>query len=258
MEPPVTSLPRVVLASPLLVMTVCQFRLWSNGENCLAKTYRNTIGISLCAYAISPIAVEMDRHMRMANPRARQSRPREIEQHLAQGDGHRGAPLAGEAARAADARDRLAGRGVAHAVPAQPKRVPGPMKTLSVRAQNVLKELAAELTGEQPPKGAWAPTRELLLALTAERLAIARNCGPRTTREIICWAQGCGVTIRPLLPAVGSLSEMWARVIASGSAGTLTSSEAIEALQKSIRRKSVRIPTAFQTILVELLRGSLH
>ena len=67
----------------------------------------------------------------------------------------------------------------------QAKRAPAPMKRLSVRAQNVLKELAVELTGEQPPKGNWSPSRELLLALTAERLATARNCGPHTMREIV-------------------------------------------------------------------------
>ena len=71
------------------------------------------------------------------------------------------------------------------------------MQNLSVRAQNVLKELAVELTGEQPPKGTWTPPRELLLTLTAERLATARNCGPHTMREIVDWAQACGVTISP-------------------------------------------------------------
>lgn len=131
-------------------------------------------------------------------------------------------------------------------------------KALSVRAQNVLKELAVELTGEQPPKGSWAPSRELLLALTAERLAMARNCGPRTRREIIAWAQGCGVTIRPALEPVGSLSRMWASVLANASADALTSSEVIAALERSIRRKSVRIPIAFQIILVKILLASFE
>ncbi|UVO29086.1 hypothetical protein KUF59_42875 [Bradyrhizobium arachidis] len=153
---------------------------------------------------------------------------------------------------APDARVRPAGRRPP-AAPTPPKPVPGPMKSLSVRAQNVLKELAVELTGEQPPKGPWSPSRELLLALSAERLATARNCGPRTMREIIAWAQGCGVTIRPTVRPGGSLSEMWAGLIANASSGALTSAEIVGALQRSIRRKSVRIPVAFQVVLVKIL-----
>jgi hypothetical protein len=130
------------------------------------------------------------------------------------------------------------------------------MKTLSVRAQNVLKELAVELTGEQPPKGSWVPSRELLLALTAERLAMARNCGPHTAREIIAWAQGCGVTIKPALAHARSLSEMWAHLIAGASSGRLTGAEVVGALQRSIRRKSVRIPVAFQIILLKILTST--
>ena len=141
---------------------------------------------------------------------------------------------------------------------AQAKRAPVPMKRLSVRAQNVLKELAVELTGEQPPKGNWSPSRDLLRALTAERLATARNCGPHTMREIVDWAQGCGVTIKPVLPPGGSLSQMWAELIANASAGALTSAEIAGALQRSIRRKSVRIPIAFQVILVKILLSSFE
>jgi hypothetical protein len=129
---------------------------------------------------------------------------------------------------------------------------------LSVRAQNVLKELAVELIQEQPPKGTWAPPRKLLLALTAERLALARNCGPRTAREIVAWAQGCGVAIKPSLRYGRSLSQMWAGVIARASAGALTSAEAIGALERSIRRKSVRIPIAFQIVLVKILLSSFE
>jgi hypothetical protein len=132
------------------------------------------------------------------------------------------------------------------------------MKMLSVRAQNVLKELATEVTGEQPPKGPWAPPRELLLALTAQRLMTARNCGPRTTREIVAWAQGCGVTIKPSFQAGRSLSEMWTRLIANAASGALTSADVIEALEKSIRRKSVRIPIAFQIVLVKILLSSFE
>jgi hypothetical protein len=174
-----------------------------------------------------------------------------------QSSGRYGAASQGdELLRVVDARDRPAGRCTPTAAPAQPK--PGPMKTLSVRAQNVLKELAVELTGEQPPKGNWAPSRELLLALTAERLATARNCGPHTSREIIDWAQGCGVTITPALLQGRSLSKMWARLIASASTEGLGSAEVIAALQKSIRRRSVRIPVAFQIILVKILLSSFE
>ena len=132
------------------------------------------------------------------------------------------------------------------------------MKKLSVRAQNVLKELAVELTGEQPPKGNWSPSRELLRALTAERLATARNCGPHTMREIVDWAQGCGVTIMPVIRPGGSLSEMWSGLIANASAGSLSGAEIVGALQRSIRRKSVRIPIAFQVILVKILLSSFE
>ena len=132
------------------------------------------------------------------------------------------------------------------------------MKTLSVRAQNVLKELAVELIGEQPPRGTWLPSRKLLLALTAERLATARNCGPQTTCEIIAWAQRCGVTIKPCIRPGGSLSQMWAELIAHASAGALTGAEIVGALQRSIRRKSVRIPVAFQIVLVKILLSNFE
>ncbi len=46
---------------------------------------------------------------------------------------------------------------------------------------------------------------------------------------------------------------MWVRLIASASVGALTQAEIAGALQKSIRRKSMRIPVAFQVILLELL-----
>src|ERR1700759_2847312 len=69
--------------------------------------------------------------------------------------------------------------------------LPGaPGGELSVRAVNVLKELAPELIGQDPPKGAWVPPDDLLQRLTARHLATARNCGPQTAREIISWARG--------------------------------------------------------------------
>ncbi|MET4071012.1 hypothetical protein ABID58_005822 [Bradyrhizobium sp. S3.2.6] len=204
----------------------------------------------------------MARQTTVAGARKRRSWPREAERPEAawpaEGNDQRATPQSGEPSRTSEPRNRPAGeRGPAvGSVPA--KRAPAPMKRLSVRAQNVLKELAVELTGEQPPKGDWSPSRELLRALTAERLATARNCGPHTIREIVDWAQGCGVTIKPVLPPGGSLSQMWSELIANASAGALTSAEIAGALQRSIRRKSVRIPIAFQVILVKILLSSFE
>ena len=128
-----------------------------------------------------------------------------------------------------------------------------PAVRLSARALNVLKELAVELTGERPPKRDWTPSRALLAELTADRLATARNCGPRTMLEIMAWAQAQGMQVAPSFRAGRSLSHMWTRLIASGSTGTLTPAEIAGALRQSIRRKSMRIPVAFQIILLELL-----
>ncbi|UGX94146.1 hypothetical protein G6321_00052840 [Bradyrhizobium barranii subsp. barranii] len=209
----------------------------------------------------------MARQTTVASARKRRSWPQEAERPEAawpagEGSDQRAAPQSGDASRVSEPRSRSAGRRgpVVGSVQAkvQAKRAPGPMQKLSVRAQNVLKELAVELTGEQPPKGNWLPSRELLRVLTAERLATARNCGPHTMREIVDWAQGCGVTIKPVIPPGGSLSQMWAELIANASAGALTSAEIASALQRSIRRKSVRIPIAFQVILVKILLSSFE
>jgi hypothetical protein len=127
---------------------------------------------------------------------------------------------------------------------------------LSVRAVNVLKELAPELIGESPPKGPWVPPEELLRKLTAQHLATARNCGPQTAREIIGWARARGVSIRSPLFIGKSLSEVWHSLAARASAGKLTRAEITEALEKSIRRKSARIPVAFQIILLEILSST--
>ncbi|WP_441279897.1 hypothetical protein [Bradyrhizobium sp. 63_E2_N1_3] len=209
----------------------------------------------------------MARQTTVASARKRRSWPQEAERPEAawpagEGSDQRAAPQSGDASRVSEPCSRSAGRRgpVVGSVQAkvQAKRAPGPMQKLSVRAQNVLKELAVELTGEQPPKGNWLPSRELLLALTAERFATTRNCGPHTMREIVDWAQGCGVTIKPVIPPGGSLSQMWAELIANASAGALTSAEIASALQRSIRRKSVRIPIAFQVILVKILLSSFE
>jgi hypothetical protein len=200
----------------------------------------------------------MTRRTVAAGTRKRRSWPLETERQepawpAAEGNEQRAAPPSGEAVRVSEPRHRPIGERGPAVGSVQAKRLPAPMTKLSVRAQNVLKELAVELTGEQPPKGTWSPSRELLLVLTAERLATARNCGPHTMREIVDWAQGCGVTISPVIPAGGSLSQMWGELIASASVGSLTSAEIAGALQRSIRRKSVRIPLAFQVILVKIL-----
>ncbi|MCK1490629.1 hypothetical protein IVA98_07780 [Bradyrhizobium sp. 160] len=205
----------------------------------------------------------MARQTTIAGARKRRSWPQKAELQEAawpvrEGSDTRAAPQSSDAARMSEPRNRSAGkRGLAVGA-IQAKRELGPMQKLSGRAQNVLKELAVELTGEQPPKGTWSPSRELLRALTAERLATARNCGPHTMREIVDWAQGCGVTIKPVIPPGGSLSQMWGELITDAAAGNLTSAEIAGALQRSIRRKSVRIPIAFQVILVKILLSSFE
>lgn len=126
---------------------------------------------------------------------------------------------------------------------------------LSGRALNVLKELSAEITGESPPQGAWLPPDELLRRLTAAHLANARNCGPRTTREIVAWAATRGVVIDPR-PRSKALSAVWRDLAAEAGARKLTRTEIIAALDRSIRRKSVRIPIAFQVVLLKILSST--
>ena len=155
--------------------------------------------------------------------------------------------------RQADSRCGASGEAIE---PCGEKASAPPSGGLSVRALNVLKELAPELTGQNPPKGAWVPSDDLLRRLTGRHLATARNCGPQTAREIIDWASNRGVAIRSPLHGGKSLSEVWRSVAARASAGKLTRAEIIEALEKSIRRKSVRIPIAFQIILLEILSST--
>jgi hypothetical protein len=204
----------------------------------------------------------MARQTTVAGTRKRRSWPQGAERQEAawpeEVSGQRATPQSGDASRMPDPRNWPAGRRGPVVGPVQAKRAPGPMQKLSVRAQNVLKELAVELNGEQPPKGNWSPSRELLRALTAERLATARNCGPHTMQEIVDWAQAFGVTIKPVIPPGGSLSQMWSELIANASAGSLTSAEIAGALQRSIRRKSARIPIAFQIILLKILLSSFE
>jgi hypothetical protein len=151
--------------------------------------------------------------------------------------------------------------GLAQMVPAQgPPPVRGERDgepQLSGRATNVLKMLADEIMGEVPPPDEWVPSESLLRRITVERLSIARNCGPRTTDEIIRWAAARGVTIQPVFHAGKSLSETWRNLSARFAAGDLTKAELAEALEKSVRRKSTKIPVAVQQILLKYL-GRLH
>jgi hypothetical protein len=126
---------------------------------------------------------------------------------------------------------------------------------LSVRALNVLKILADEVTGEIASRDAWVPPDALLRKITMERLSLARNCGPRTVDEIVRWAAARGVTIRPLFHAGKSLSEAWRDLGTRFSAGELTKEELAEALERSVRRKSTKIPVGVQRILLKYLRG---
>jgi hypothetical protein len=129
----------------------------------------------------------------------------------------------------------------------------GAEEPLSGRAINVLKMLAGEIMGEAP-RDDWIPTETLLRRITVERLSIARNCGPRTTDEIIRWAKARGVTIQPVFHAGKSLSETWRDLSARFAAGDLSKVELAEALEKSVRRKSTKIPVAVQQILLKYLK----
>jgi hypothetical protein len=126
---------------------------------------------------------------------------------------------------------------------------------LSVRAINVLKILADDIMGEVPPRDDWLPPESLLRKITVERLSIARNCGPRTVDEIIRWAEARGVKIQPVLHAGKSLSETWRDLAARFAAGELTQAELAKALEKSVRRKSTKIPVPAQRILLRFLSG---
>jgi len=128
-----------------------------------------------------------------------------------------------------------------------------PPDGLSVRAENVLKELAAGMTGEKPPRGKWLPSGKLLRKLSFSDLQAARNCGPQTTDEIVRWARMQGVVIQRPFYAGKSLSAMWRDIIAKSSTGQFTTAEIAEALQRSVRRKNTRIPVAFQSVLVKVL-----
>jgi hypothetical protein len=127
---------------------------------------------------------------------------------------------------------------------------------LSIRAENVLKNLAPELTGETPPKGRWIPPARLLRSLSYSDLVAARNCGPQTVNEILRWAKSQGVTIKRPFHAGKSLAAMWRDIIARSTTQEYTIEEIAEALNRSMRRKNTRIPVGFQNILVNLLNAA--
>jgi hypothetical protein len=135
---------------------------------------------------------------------------------------------------------------------AAPNPVAGPDR-LSVRAENVLKELAAELVRTSPPKGRWIPSDSVLRKLTFKHLKTARNCGPRTIDEIITWAAMRGVVIQKPFHAGKSLASMWGDLIARFSSGEFSKVEIAEALERSIRRRNTKIPVALQSILLQIL-----
>lgn len=124
---------------------------------------------------------------------------------------------------------------------------------MSVRALNVLKLLAADITGESPTKEGWVPSYLFLQGVTFDCLLCARNCGPLTIPEIVRWAASRGVTITPPFRARKSLSESWRYLEARFAAGKLTEAEIAEALERSIRRRSTRISVGIQRILLERL-----
>lgn len=148
---------------------------------------------------------------------------------------------------------RLNNTALVHNVSAKLPARPDP---LSVRAENVLKEWAAGMTGEDPPRGRWTPPSDLLRKLRFSDLATARNCGPRTVDEIIGWARSQGVVVQRPFHAGKSLSAMWRDIIAKASTGESSRAEIAEALERSARRKNTRIPVAFQTILLKALNAA--
>jgi len=126
---------------------------------------------------------------------------------------------------------------------------------LSVRAENVLKILALELTDENPPQGRWIASDLLLQRLTYRHLSTARNCGPQTTSEIVRWAESRGKILQRTIRTGNSLSAMWHDTISKFSTGEFSKTEVAEALENSTRRRNTRIPVALQKIILQLIRS---
>ena len=122
----------------------------------------------------------MARQTTVAGHRKRQSWPHktvrpEAAWPPAEAGEQRAGPQSGEASRTSEPRNRpTAERGPAVGA-VQEKRSPAPMKRLSVRAQNVLKELAVELTGE-PAEGE--------LVAFARNVALADGRAPRDCAQL--------------------------------------------------------------------------
>jgi hypothetical protein len=175
------------------------------------------------------------------------------------GDAGPGAPATSSRDEASQPRtDASLGGGPGHAssVPGEVLATPAQLDVLSVRAENVLKQWAAESIGEVPPKGRWSPSASLLRQLSFQDLQASRNCGPQTTDEIVRWARLQGVIIERPRYAGKSLSAMWQDIIARSATGDFNRAEIAEALQRSLRRKNTRIPVAFQNILVKMLSAT--
>jgi hypothetical protein len=132
-----------------------------------------------------------------------------------------------------------------------------PDQKLSLRALNVLKMIAGDITGDIPPRNGWVPPEALLRKITMERLSTARNCGPHTLNEIVRWAAARGVTIRPMFHTGKSLTEIWRDLSAKFAAGGLTQAELVEALEKSVRRRTTSVPVTIQRILLKYLSKDL-
>jgi hypothetical protein len=132
-----------------------------------------------------------------------------------------------------------------------------PDQKLSLRALNVLKMLAGDITGEIPPRNGWLPPEALLRRITMERLSTARNCGPQTLNEIVRWAAARGVAIQPMFHAGKSLTEIWRNLSAKFAAGGLSQAELVEALEKSVRRRTTSVPVTIQRILLKYLSKDL-
>ena len=128
-------------------------------------------------------------------------------------------------------------------------------RELSVRAENVLKILTLELTGEIPPQGQWTPSDLLLQRLTYRHLSTARNCGPQTTAEIVRWQETREIVLQHPLRVGHSLFAMWHETISRFSTGEITKAEVVEALENSTRRRNTRIPVALQKIILQLIRS---
>jgi hypothetical protein len=148
------------------------------------------------------------------------------------------------------------------------KTNPGPMNDtdqepsarsceLSVRAMNVLKELAVEITGASAPPRNWDPPHAFLRRITAQHLLNARNCGPKTAYEIVNWAARRGVRVQPLA-ARKSLAVLWRELCTRISTGEFPVNEIADALDKSVRRKNTRVPLELQRAIVRRLRSRIE